>query len=56
MIKKSLYNQEEDNESEEMENDSELKELGDEDLDSEELGETKNPKGADDDGALDEEN
>ncbi|MDO8574702.1 MAG: hypothetical protein Q7R61_00245 [bacterium] len=44
MIKKRLYNQNEADEPEELEDDSELKELGDEDLE-----ETENPKSADED-------
>lgn len=39
MVKKRLYNQNEDNEPEELEDDSELKELGDEDME-----EAENPK------------
>ena len=40
MTKKRLYNQNEDDELEELEDDSELKELGEEDLE----GEIENPK------------
>lgn len=52
MLKKRLYNQNGDDELEKLEDDPELKELGDEDLD---LEETENPKSADEDEALEEE-
>lgn len=57
MLKKRLYNQNEDDGLEELEDDPELKELGDEDSDLDELGETEKPGKADEDesGALDEE-
>lgn len=58
MLKKRLYGQNEDDGLEELEDDPELKELGDEDSDSDELGETEKPGKADGDesSALDEEN
>lgn len=49
MLKKLLYNQNEDDGLEELEDDPELKELGDEDSDSDELGETENLEKANED-------
>lgn len=50
MVKNNLYNQNEADEPEELEDDSEFKELGDEDLD-----ETESPKSADEDDLLENE-
>lgn len=51
MVKNPLYNQNEAQEPEELENDPEFKELGDENLEEE----TENPKSTDEDDALKEE-